>query len=515
MNEMLANLKDHPVLDVPYIRSFFSNLSPIEINLAAALKGLRTRPPGEPFTYCELGCGQGMSTNMFAACFPGSRFYGIDLNAAHIASARQLAEAGKLSNVTFINDVFDAVIEEPLPRFDYIVCHGVYSWVSAEIRDDIRKFVARHLKNDGLFYVGYNALPGWSPLLPLRALIQHLSADHPGDSCEKISTSLKRLKELQKLNAPYFKNVPEAAALVGSMFDESPNYLAHEYLNESWQPQYFEEVTAEMTAIGLSYCGSTDPASEKRHQVARKALGGILDIPQDPIVAEGLSSLVLCEKFRHDVFCRDRHRAEPVDPAILKPWIFGGSPAKRAGPVKVPAKDAETMRLIQPLIRDGGRSVAGILAHPAMAGVSIADAESSLRHLLAAEVIHPFAAKAIAAPCDARDDFIINSAFNRALLHETVLEGKALHLASCITGNGVKIPNFMGVIVLGVDAVGMKDSVEWIWKFYEKAGKSLGQNGRPVTGVDHLRECMARKFTDFSAEWLPLLWRLGIVGPRV
>ncbi len=71
------------------------------------------------------------------------------------------------------------------------------------------------------------------------------------------------------------------------------------------------------------------------------------------------------------------------------------------------------------------------------------------------------------------------------------------------------------MVVIGVDAVGMNDSVEWIWKFYEKAGKSLGQNGRPITGVHHFRECMARKFTDFSAEWLPLLWRLGIVGPRV
>ena len=100
------------------------------------------------------------------------------------------------------------------------------------------------------------------------------------------------------------------------------------------------------------------------------------------------------------------------------------------------------------------------------------------------------------------------------MLHETVLEGKALHLASSVTGNGLEIPNIIGAIILAVDAAGLEGSVDWMWNFYDKAGKPLAHKGQPFTNAHSLKECMTRNFETFSGKWLPLLWRLGIVGPR-
>jgi len=61
---------------------------------------------------------------------------------------------------------------EHLPEFDMIVAHGVWSWISDENHATIVDIARRKLAAGGIFYIGYNCTPGWSPMMPPRHLMQ-------------------------------------------------------------------------------------------------------------------------------------------------------------------------------------------------------------------------------------------------------------------------------------------------------------------------------------------------------
>jgi len=46
-------------------------------------------------------------------------------------------------------------------EFDFIICHGVYSWVPDEVQEAILAACGRLLSPTGVAYVGYNTYPGW------------------------------------------------------------------------------------------------------------------------------------------------------------------------------------------------------------------------------------------------------------------------------------------------------------------------------------------------------------------
>src|SRR5581483_6859664 len=99
------------VNDVPYVRQFVSELAPSRIRLAAAMNGL-VPPPSADLEYCELGCGHGDTPAALAAAHPRARFLGVDIGAAHIASAKKLAREGALENIGFLERDFEALMKE-------------------------------------------------------------------------------------------------------------------------------------------------------------------------------------------------------------------------------------------------------------------------------------------------------------------------------------------------------------------------------------------------------------------
>jgi hypothetical protein len=94
------------VTDVPYVRAFVGDLSPLALRLVAAMNGFPV-PQGDRFHYCELGCAHGDTTATLAAAYPASDFVGIDINPDHIASANRLASLGELDNVRFLERSFE------------------------------------------------------------------------------------------------------------------------------------------------------------------------------------------------------------------------------------------------------------------------------------------------------------------------------------------------------------------------------------------------------------------------
>jgi len=121
---------------------------------------------------------------------------------AHIEHATRLAAEADAPNAQFHIADFAAARALPLPRFDYIVAHGVYSWVDRPVRAQIAPVDRRPSEIGGLVYVSYNALPGWTGDLPFQHLARELAADLPGDSAARFAGAAATLRKLAEAGVP-------------------------------------------------------------------------------------------------------------------------------------------------------------------------------------------------------------------------------------------------------------------------------------------------------------------------
>ena len=134
-----------------------------------------------------------------AATRADAEVWGIDFNPAHIARARRLAEKAGLDNLRLEDWTFASLTgahESALPRFHYIVMHGVWSWISQENQRHIVDFIDRHLEPGGLVYVTYNALPGWNGVAPLQRMIRTLAQLQDGRSDDRAAAALQLIKRM-------------------------------------------------------------------------------------------------------------------------------------------------------------------------------------------------------------------------------------------------------------------------------------------------------------------------------
>jgi len=71
-----------------------------------------------------------------------------------------LSKSTGLTNLKLREADFRYLETRDLPDFDFITVHGVLSWINAENRKAIQRFVLKKLKPGGILYLSYNCLPG-------------------------------------------------------------------------------------------------------------------------------------------------------------------------------------------------------------------------------------------------------------------------------------------------------------------------------------------------------------------
>ncbi|HWZ68717.1 MAG TPA: class I SAM-dependent methyltransferase, partial [Stellaceae bacterium] len=152
--------------DIPYLRDFKPMLAPAWLDHVALVAGIEPPARRNGLAWCDLGCGQGVTAAILAATHPCGVFHGVDAMPVHIDHARRLAAAAAIPNLQLHAVDFAAASGLELPQFDYIVAHGVYTWIGPEAQCAVRRFIDRRLKPGGLVYLSYNAMPGWARDLP-------------------------------------------------------------------------------------------------------------------------------------------------------------------------------------------------------------------------------------------------------------------------------------------------------------------------------------------------------------
>jgi SAM-dependent methyltransferase len=302
------------IADTQYAPGFFAEQGPVQLDFACVLHGVEPVALDKPFTYFELGFGQGLTVNILAAANPQGRFYAADFNPAQVAAAQQLAADARLDNLVLLENSFaelaDGDVE--LPQFDFVSMHGVYSWVNAEARKQIVKFLARYLKPGGIVHVSYNAMPGWASALPLqRLLLEHQM--YPGGTDVQLKEARRLVGALEQVQAAYFTDnaSPMLKGRLDSLKNDKSGYLGHEYMNRGWDALYHIDVARQLADAKLDYACAAAPHWAFPDLSFTPAQQALLDATVDLGLRETLKDYILNISFRNDVFVRGARRMTP------------------------------------------------------------------------------------------------------------------------------------------------------------------------------------------------------------
>src|SRR5262249_12745352 len=144
----------------------------------AVLLGMKPAPV-DRCRVLEVGCATGGNLIPLAQALPQSTFVGFDLAPRQIEQGRRVAAAAGLGNID-LRPVGILDVDQSVGQFDYILCHGVYSWVGPDVRDAILRLCRDRLAPQGVAYVSYNTYPGWHLRAPIRDLMRYHVRDIPG-----------------------------------------------------------------------------------------------------------------------------------------------------------------------------------------------------------------------------------------------------------------------------------------------------------------------------------------------
>lgn len=359
------------VTDIPYLRGFKPMLAPAWLDFVALIGGMRPPDRSRGFSWCDLGCGQGVTAAVLAATHPAGEFHGVDAMPDHIDNAARLAAEAEAGNVRFHAADFAAALRLPLPRFDYIVAHGVYSWVDPNVRAQLRRFIDRRLKSGGLVYLSYNALPGWTGDLPFQHLVRSFAAAAAGDSAARFAAAAGIVDRLAQAGAASLASSYTVKELRDRSFAYPPGYLVHEFLHDGWQALYVTEVRRDLAEIGLKPVGSALFVENFDGWVLRRHARRLVTEIADPDLRELVRDFCIDQRFRCDVFARD---AAPLAAREQRECLFAAGlglarpPTAIAYRLPTPAGvvdfDNPAARAIVAALSGGPRRLADIAAGP-------------------------------------------------------------------------------------------------------------------------------------------------------
>jgi SAM-dependent methyltransferase len=260
---------------------------PDHLELLARLFGMTPRPAPEA-RILEIGCGTAENLLLAAECFPSARFVGIDLSADQIAAGEKLRAAAGLENVDL--RAFDlAQIDASFGAFDYIVAHGVYSWVPAAVRESLLEVIKLRLAPQGVAFISHNVWPGAHAKQLARGIMRYRSRAIT-EAGERAAAGRAALEQVVRLANPnerlYRATVAEQAKLASERED---HILFHDDLAEVCDSTWFWEMAERLGAHDLQFLadanaerlGSAGLSAEALRAAAANAGGDVVALEQE------------------------------------------------------------------------------------------------------------------------------------------------------------------------------------------------------------------------------------------
>jgi SAM-dependent methyltransferase len=290
--------------EVRYSNYPYAQTHPDRLATVAILHGLAAPDPFRA-RVLEVGCGAGGNLLAMTAATPGISAVGVDLAASAIEEGQAVVDVVGLTNLELRQGDVRALTHGELGEFDYIVAHGVYSWIPSDARDALLALIASHLSPNGIAYVSYNANPGGY----FRRMLRDAGLWH----ARGIEDPLERAAKAQELYVFLRQERATEADMYGQLIERlvpalasGPLYrLVHDDLSEHWEPVWFSDFADHLAGHELAFVGEADLSGlrsvlmpdDVEPEIWRFAKG-------DRMAFEQYSDLMIPRVFRQSVIAR-------------------------------------------------------------------------------------------------------------------------------------------------------------------------------------------------------------------
>jgi methyltransferase-like protein/SAM-dependent methyltransferase len=313
--------------NVPYPLLSYRQTHPNRLAMVALMLGLEPAPPHN-CRLLELGTASGGNIIPMAAHIPTSHFVGVDFSPVQIVEGQQIINDLGLDNIELhAMDVADITPE--LGEFDYIVAHGLFSWVPDEVRTAILNVCKQNLAPNGVVYMSYNCYPGWHMLGVSREMMLY-HTDGIDDPVEKVRAATDfmqfvRDNHVRDSNEPFTAFIDGYLELLGlrggglrSGRDFSSVY--HDEMESYNQPFYFEDFMARVREHELDYLADANFASNMPNSLPMDAQQKLAELSGQSLVRmEQYMDFIRNRGFRMSLLV---HQGAPINRRLsLRPIV--------------------------------------------------------------------------------------------------------------------------------------------------------------------------------------------------
>lgn len=336
---------------MPYQSKPFSQSTPEQLAVMARL--FRLNPPEvSTARVLELGCAAGGNIIPLAVNNPKLHAVGVDISNVEIEQGKiQLVKLGIENCELHALDIAKSA-DQVKGLFDYIICHGVYSWVPEHVREAILKLVQDKLSPNGVAYISYNVYPGWK----FREVIRDMMMFHAGGLQEpaqrlgQAKAILEYIKGITGENSTYGKMLRDEAGIVSRVSDD---YLMHEHLSHENKPMYFREFVQQAADHKLAYLGEAHLSDMAPQRLGNDVYQTLSKLSAGNILAtEQYMDFFTNRTFRQTLLVHQDAALKvdrAINPEVLKDFRF-------------------TTQMVQDMSYDASKATDGVIAKFADAG---------------------------------------------------------------------------------------------------------------------------------------------------
>ena len=257
----------------------------------------------------ELGSSFGGNIITQALYNPEAEFVGIDLTAEQVKKGNEVIKKIGLKNIKLIEkNILD--INEDFGKFDYIIVHGVFSWVPKEVQDKIIKICSENLTEEGIAYISYNTYPGWKEPDKIREMMIYANKYFPeislGDKNQRgkafisiVAEQMKIYEDISKKKGDFIKQIEEVVGM-------QDYYVAHEYCEDINSALYLNEFVDLIKKGNLEYISDVALRLSIISTYNKDTVDKLQQLSQgDHVIKEQCLDYILDTKFRRSLVCKN------------------------------------------------------------------------------------------------------------------------------------------------------------------------------------------------------------------
>ena len=326
---------------IPYHSRPWTASRPAHLETIARLWGLQA-PAAAGCRVLELGCGDAGNLLPLALAHPESECLGIDLAEVHIEAGRSLAKQLRLRNLRLEARSF-VDLEDDLGDFDYVIAHGLMSWVSPVLQRQLFATCKRLLAPRGVAFITYNTYPGWYVRAGIREMLlqQTRDLDDTGERIHQARALLGFLRRAAPESEAAYREQLEIVEDVASD-PEREFYFAHEYLEDANYPFYFRDFAERAASQGLQYLADAEHIDIEIDGISPELQDRVEALAKDRIEALQLLDFARNRKFRQSLLCH-------AEIALASQPDFGEVPAMYVASALEPSDPSAEIGVVSPL----------------------------------------------------------------------------------------------------------------------------------------------------------------------